>query len=168
MLSYKPWQEFSTIVSKYMILDGDPNKTTRIIEAYENNIRNFADEYYELVYDSKSQHYLSLHSSNFKDRRARLQVKIKDYKETGIRFKNMVVGFSGRHIDADITTCGRADFINLVNLQGGKVLDSMSKKMVALIVGDNPRKQMVDYCKRKNSFHHRLQAPLPKTRLQHH
>jgi hypothetical protein len=51
--------------------DGDPNKT-RIIEAFENDIRNFADEYYELVHDSKSQHYLSLHSNKFRDRRARL------------------------------------------------------------------------------------------------
>ena len=130
-------------------IDGDPNKT-RKIEAYENDMSNFADEYYELVYDSKSQHYLSVHSSNYKDRRDRLQVKIKGYEETGIGFNNMCVGFTGRHIDADGSTCGRSDFINLVTLQGGKVLDRMSPKMVALIVGDNPHKKMVDYCKRNN------------------
>ena len=111
-------------------IDGDPNKT-RKIEAYENDMSNFADEYYELVYDSKSQHYLSVHSSNYKDRRDRLQVKIKGYEETGIGFNNMCVGFTGRHIDADGSTCGRSDFINLVTLQGGKVLDRMSPKMVA-------------------------------------
>ena len=130
-------------------IDGDPNKT-RIIDAYENELRNFADEYYEIEYDPKSQHYRSLHNSKFKDRRSRLQVKIKGYKETGTGFKNMVVGFTGRHIDVDGSTCGRADFINLVELHGGKVLDRCSPKMVALIVvGDNPRSNMIGYCKGK-------------------
>jgi hypothetical protein len=76
-------------------------------------------------------------------------VKIKGYNETGVGFKNMLVGFTGRHIDNDGITCGRADFINLVELQGGKVLDRSSPKMVALIVGNNPRTNMVDYCTRR-------------------
>lgn len=32
---------------------GDPNKT-RTIEAFDNEVSNFTDKYYELVYDSKS------------------------------------------------------------------------------------------------------------------
>jgi hypothetical protein len=94
-------------------ISGDPNRT-RIIDAYDNDLlRFFGDNYYEVVYDSKNEHYLSLHSDNYKARRASFRINFKDVKP-GKAFTGMNFCFTGRN---------KEEFAKLVVLKGGKIQD---------------------------------------------